>query len=111
MPADNPRIQPSFEWADTDELPVFAVNQVLSEIIGIDEIVVTLGHTGSIRKRGSAELLGDQPEHAVSLPVRGVARIGLTSKRLGELIEVLQTTKATHELLVERSMGLEDGGA
>jgi hypothetical protein len=96
---------------DTEQLPVFAINQVVAEIIDIDEIVVTFGNVVSLRTASRSDPAGDAPGGASPLAARGVTRIGVTSRRLGELIEVLQETKAAHELLVQRSMGLEDGGA
>jgi hypothetical protein len=109
MPVDGKSIEPSLGWAGAEQLPVFAVNRVAAEIVDIDEIVVTLGHASPVRASAREERAGEPP--LPSRPVLGVARIGFTSKRLGELIEVLQETRAAHELLRERSMGLEDGGA
>jgi hypothetical protein len=90
-------VQVPLVWVGLDDLPIHLVNQFtgqfqeLEVIVNVGQIAppVIMGNTPQERR--------EQARHLSFVPVRPVARLGMTVQRLRELIEVLQMTLANYE--------------
>jgi hypothetical protein len=86
-------------WVGADDLPVHFANQFVS-VVQANEIFLTIGSVvppailGSTVEERKAEV-----ERITYVPVKPIARLGLTPAGLKQLIEVLQTTLEKHEQL------------
>jgi hypothetical protein len=85
------RIELPIVWVGVEDAQILFVNQFLGQIEQ-QEIVLTLGQITPPVLLGSPEQLTQQVERLSFVPVRTVARFGMTRARLEELIGVLQTT-------------------
>lgn len=86
-------------WVGAEDLPVNFVNQFVG-VVQPNEIFVTIG------SMVPPAILGDTVEEREAtlrsityVPVKPVARLGLTPARLRELIKVLQETLSNYEQL------------
>ena len=88
-------------WVGVEDAQVLFANQFLAQI-DQQEIVLTFGQLTPPVLLGSPEQRAQQVERLGFIPVKTVARFGMTRARLEELIGVLQTTA--------RNFDARDGG-
>jgi hypothetical protein len=85
------RIELPLVWVGIEDVPILLANQYLGQVQQ-QEIILTLGQVTPPVLLGSPEQLAQQVERLSFVPVKTVARFGLTRTRLEELIGVLQAT-------------------
>jgi len=100
------------DWSGADDAPVLAVNQVVTQLGPSDhpgEITLILGYASP------PVILGDDPDEVrrqlsqlKAVRVRVAGRFSLNRERLDELIGVLQTTAAKHDLVAGSGSGGTD---
>ncbi|MEV6541264.1 hypothetical protein [Streptomyces sp. NPDC051665] len=78
-------------WVGLDELPLLSTNQVLSQF-DRDHVFLTFGTATPPVLMGNEEEVRSQAERLSYVPVRGITRLAVSRRHLGELIEVLQRT-------------------
>jgi hypothetical protein len=84
-------------WVGTDEVPVYFVNQFVTQV-DKGEVFVTFGQmVPPAILPGSPDQIREQVERLEYVAVRPVARLAFTPARLLELIQALEITKAGHE--------------
>ncbi len=85
-------------WIGAEDLPVLFVNQIVGQVDPQDDaFYLTLGQTVPPALIGTPEQRRAQAEELAYLPVKPVARISLTRKKLEELVAVLQTNLDQHD--------------
>jgi hypothetical protein len=88
-------------WVGVEDAQILFANQFLGQVEQ-QEIVLTFGQITPPVLLGSPEQRARQVERLGFIPVRTVARFGMTRARLEELIGVLQATA--------RNFDVRDGG-
>jgi hypothetical protein len=88
--ADKDNVQVPLAWVGLDELPVVVSNQALIQHNAEDEFVLAFGHASPPPLVGSDEEKLEQLRQISFVPVRVIARFGLTRRRVEELIDILQ---------------------
>ncbi len=86
-------------WIDYDETPILFANQFLAQFQA-QEFVIALGQATAPPLIGTAEQIERQAREIEFVPVRTLARIGLTRNRLIELIQALQANLDNHDRAV-----------
>jgi hypothetical protein len=95
--ADEPEvIQIPVAWVEADETPILLANQFLSQFQQ-DEFILTLGQVAPPALLGTDEEKLKEARSLSFIPVKVLARFGLTRSRVEELIGVLQQTIANYE--------------
>jgi hypothetical protein len=84
------------DWADFDEIPILFANHFLVQFQA-DEFVLSLNQVTGPPLVGTAEEMRDQLQEHGSLPIHTLARVGLTRRRLTELVSVLQAKLDDHD--------------
>ncbi len=87
------RIEVPIVWVGTDEVPVVLANNFFIQFVAPDqdEFVLTVGTIVPPALLGTPEQMAEQARQVSFVPVRAVARLGLTRQRVVELSQVLQT--------------------
>jgi hypothetical protein len=91
----------ALEWVDFEELPIVFANHFLVQHQP-NEFVVTLGQGTGPPVVGTPEQVREQARGASHVPIRTLARLGLTRHRVVELIEILQANLDDHDRLAGR---------
>ncbi|WP_139151418.1 hypothetical protein [Streptomyces sp. WMMB 322] len=78
-------------WVGLDDLPVLSTNQVITQVDS-DQVFLGFGTATPPLLMGNDEEIRNQAERLSYVPVRGVSRLAISRRHLGELIEVLQRT-------------------
>src|SRR5438270_434165 len=86
-------VQVPIVWVGTDEVPVVLVNNFFIQFVqpDQDEFVLTVGTVVPPALLGTPEQIAEQARAVSFVPVRAVARIGLTRQRVVELGRILET--------------------
>lgn len=87
-------------WVGLEEEPIYFANQILVQFQP-DEFVLALGQATAPPVLGTPEQVREQLEQITYVPIRPIARIGLTRKRIQELIAALQANLDNHDRAVE----------
>lgn len=95
--ADEETLQVPIAWIGLDEQPVTVSNQMLIQHIAEDEFVLAFGHATPPLLAGSREEQRELLREVSYVPVRTLARFGLTRRRVEELIGVLQVNLARYD--------------
>lgn len=97
--ADEPdSIQVPVVWVGADDLPVLFVNQFVVQVDPAGEVFITLGQLVPPAIQGATDEERRQQAMDVQyVPVKPIARIGLTPTRLQELKSVLELALQNHE--------------
>jgi hypothetical protein len=95
------RIEIPIVWVGVEDARILFANQFLGQVEQ-QEIVLTFGQVTPPVLLGPPERLAQQVERLGFIPVKTVARFGMTRARLEELIGVLQATA--------RNFDARDGG-
>jgi hypothetical protein len=91
-PMEEPgRIDIPIIWVGVEDTEILFANQFLGQW-NQQEVVLTFGQLTPPVLLGTPEQRAQQVERLGYIPVKTVARFGLTRERLEELIGVLQTT-------------------
>jgi len=100
------------DWSGAEDLPALAVNQVVAQLGPsghAGEITLTLGYASPpIMLDDDPAEIRRQLSEIKALRVRVVGRFSLTRERMDELIKVLQTTAAKHDLAAGSASGGTD---
>ncbi|MER7838279.1 hypothetical protein ABTY98_20900 [Streptomyces sp. NPDC096040] len=84
-------------WVGLDDLPLLSTNQVLTQFDS-DHVYLAFGSaTPPVLMGQNEEAVRDQAKRLSYVPVRGVTRLAVSRRHLGELIEVLQRTADTFD--------------
>ncbi|MDX2733530.1 hypothetical protein [Streptomyces sp. PA03-2a] len=78
-------------WVGLDDLPLLISNQVLTQV-DQDHAYLTFGTATPPVLMGDNEEVREQVGRLQYVPVKGVSRLAISRRHLGELIEVLQRT-------------------
>lgn len=92
-------------WVGVEELPIFQVNQFLSQSDPQGEFFLTCGQMTMPPLLGTPEEQTAQLERVAYVPIKPVARLGLTRRRVEELIDILQQTLSGYD----RTQGTDRG--
>jgi hypothetical protein len=95
--ADEDTVQVPLAWVGLDEVPVLVSNQALIQHIGEDEFVLAFGHASPPPLVGSEEEKREQLRQISFVPVRVIARFGLTRRRVEELLNILQENLSRYD--------------
>lgn len=96
MPDEPEVVQVPVSWVGIDEPPILLVNQFLGQFQG-DEFIITLGQLAPPILLGTDEEKLEEARRLSFIPVKVLARFGLTRARVEELIRVLQQTIENYE--------------
>jgi hypothetical protein len=77
-------------WIGADDVPVQAANQIVAQIAGPNEIILTFGHVTPPIVLGDDEQRREQLKRTPFVPIRPLVRMSLTRARLAEFVSVLQ---------------------
>jgi hypothetical protein len=91
-------------WTDVDETPILFANQFVSQFQP-GEFVLTFGQVSPPVLLGSEEERREQALRLRWIPIKAIARVGLTRARMEELIGVLRDNLENHD----RATGQESG--
>lgn len=105
MAEESERIDIPLVWVGAEEAPILLVNQFLGQSEQ-EEIVLSIGQMTPPVLMGTREQIIEQARQVSYVPVRTVARLGLTRGRLQELMDVLQQTLANYD----RAQQAREGG-
>ncbi|BCM66463.1 MULTISPECIES: hypothetical protein [Streptomyces] len=83
-------------WVGLDDLPLLSSNQVLTQV-DPDHVFLSFGTATPPVLMGNEEQVRDQAKRINYVPVKGIARLAISRRHLGELIEVLQRTAETFD--------------
>ncbi|WP_055625408.1 hypothetical protein [Streptomyces sp. JHA19] len=78
-------------WVGLDDLPLLTSNQVLTQVDS-DHVFLSFGTATPPVLMGNEEQVRDQAKRINYVPVKGITRLAISRRHLGELIEVLQRT-------------------
>lgn len=84
-------------WIGSEELPVTLVNQFLGQVGTQDEVILIFGQITPPILLGTPEQQQEQAKEIPFVPVKPVARLGLTKAGLDQLVEVLQQTQSNYD--------------
>lgn len=76
-------------WSGGAHPPVLATNQLLVQVAGVDEIVVSLGHVLPPMFHGTPAEREAQVLETSTVPINVLGRFGITRARLEELRDLL----------------------
>lgn len=79
-------------WVGGEDSTVQAVNQMVGQVSGREEIILTFGEFVPPALLGTPEERLAQAKQITFLPVQVVARLGLTKSRLEEFLGVIEQT-------------------
>ncbi len=88
---------PPVAWVGVEDVPILFVNQVLGQVGEQSEVVLTFGQLappailGQTQEERERQLKG-----LARIPIKPIARLGMTRAGLEQLITVLQQTLANH---------------
>ncbi len=87
------KIQVPIVWVGTDDVQVVLVNNFFAQFVqpDQDEFILTLGTVVPPALLGTPEQMAEQARAVSFVPVRAVARLGLTRQRVVELGRLLET--------------------
>jgi hypothetical protein len=95
--AEQPEVlQVPIIWVGVDDTQIVFANQFLGQFHQ-EEVILTLGQIAPPVLLGTPEQRVEEANRLGYVPVKAIARFGLTRKRLGELIGVLQETAANYD--------------
>lgn len=83
-------------WVDVEAEEITFVNQLLVQHIG-SEFVISFGQVTPPPVLGDAEEQARLLEGIEFVPIKTVARIGLTAQRMTEFVKVMQQNLSTYE--------------
>jgi hypothetical protein len=83
-------------WVGADETPIAFANQFVCQFQP-NEFVLTIGQASAPILLGTPDQIREQVEELSFIPVRTLARIGLTRTRVQELIAALQANLDNHD--------------
>jgi hypothetical protein len=83
-------------WIDFDDTPILFANHFLVQAHP-DELVITVGQVTGPALVGTPEQQRQQLEAHDHVPIVTLARVGLTRRRAGELIALLQERVEEHD--------------
>jgi hypothetical protein len=83
-------------WVGVDDTKILFANQFLGQVHQQD-VILTLGQLSPPVLVGTPEERLEEATRLGYVPVKAVARFGLTRQRLAELIGVLQQTAANYD--------------
>jgi hypothetical protein len=91
-------IQVPLVWVGSEEVPILFGNAFIAQFVQPDQVefVITVGQMVPPALFGSPEQVEAQAKQVSFVPVKTVARIGLTRQRIIELAQVLQTVLEQH---------------
>jgi len=78
-------------WVGLDDLPLLSSNQVLTQV-DQDHVFLSFGAATPPVLMGDEEQVRDQAKRISYVPVKGITRLAISRRHLGELIDVLQRT-------------------
>jgi hypothetical protein len=90
-------IQVPVVWIGVEENPVLYVNQFIGQVGRGEEFFLNIGQLTPPPLIGTPEQQQEQAKQIGYVPVKPVARLGLTRLGVEELIGVLQQTLANYE--------------
>jgi hypothetical protein len=90
-------------WVDLDTTPMLFANQLLVQHHG-SEFIISLGQAAPPALIGTAEERQEALAALEFVPVRTVARVGLTAQRMTEFVRVMQENLRAYE----RAKGLDE---
>lgn len=76
-------------WIGIEDVPILTINQMVGQALTRQEYIVTLGQVAPPVLLGTEEQRRQQMEMLTFAAVKPVARIGLTRRRVEELIRIL----------------------
>ncbi len=89
-------IQVPLVWVGAEETPIYFCNQFLAQVDG-NEAFLMVGQMTPPPLMGSPEEIQEQAERITYVAVKAVARLGMASNRLDELINVLQQIQSIRD--------------
>jgi hypothetical protein len=95
QPGDFPNVP--VVWLGFEEANVSTCNQYLGQFAGRDEFILTFGEITPPPLLGTPEERLEQAKQLSYVPVRVIARLGMTRYRVEELIKVLQETLSNYD--------------
>lgn len=78
-------------WVGLDDLPLLSSNQVLTQV-DEDQVFLSFGTATPPVLMGDEEAVRDQAKRLSYVPVKGITRLAISRRHLGEMIELLQRT-------------------
>lgn len=95
-------------WIGAEDLPVLFSNQFVGQVDPQDDaFFLTLGQTLPPALLGTPEERAEQLEQLAYVPVKPIARLTFTRRKLEELVAILQTNLDQHDQI--RRMQRGDG--
>lgn len=88
-------IQLPIAWVGSEDVSIALVNQFLGQVGLQDEVILTFGQLTPPTLLGTHEQQQEQMKDIPFVPVKPVARLGLTKAGLDQLIDVLEQTQKT----------------
>jgi len=110
MEAHDPQgdsVEVPLSWIGLDELPILFANQFIIQHQP-NEFIFTVGQMAPPALLGPPEVVAEQAREITHIPVKPLARIGMTRHRLAELIAVLQANLENHDRKMREMDPLDD---
>lgn len=85
-----------FSWVGIEDIPILFANQFLLQFQP-GEFMLAIGQATPPAILGTPEEMAEQLAGYTYVPVRTIARVGITRQRLQELIAVLQANLDNHD--------------
>lgn len=91
------QIQLPLVWLGLEDVPISMTNQILGQVAGDNEIILSFGQVAPPPLLGTPEERLAQAQQLSYVSVRVITRLALTHKKLQELVRVLQETLANYD--------------
>lgn len=99
-------VQIPLVWIGIEEVPILLVNQFMGQVGLSGEVLLSFGQAAPPPVLGTPEQQAEQVAQTAYVPVRSVARLGLTRDHLVQIIDALQQTLVNYD----QSRPAERGG-
>lgn len=97
------RVDVPLVWVGVEELPVQTCTHFIAQVSNIEEIILIPGQVTPPILTGTQEQRAEQARSVDVVRGRPLARLGLTTTRVRELIKVLTDTLEVHESMFQRT--------
>ena len=96
---DDELVRVRLAWAAVDEMPIIVANQAAIGFTREGEFILTVGQVAPPVFTGTEEEKTDAARALDEVPIRPIARFGLSRTAVAEFAEVLRANLARHDAI------------
>lgn len=109
MDEENVEFEIPLTWIGAEDLPVLFVNKIVGQVEPEEHVFyLTIGQALPPALIGTPEEKLRQLQGIAYVPIKPIARLAFTRKKLEELIAILQTNLDQYEEMIRRMEGGEE---